>query len=56
MAGYTLINLKELLEQIGEDRTKVILFDFICPQNKDVENFFKSKSIEFSKQGIAMTF
>lgn len=56
MAGYMLVNLREMINNIGEDKTKVILSNFICPLNKDVNDFLKYKSIEFSKQGIAITY
>lgn len=56
MTGYTLINLREMIEQLGEDKTKTILSKFNCPHNKDVDDFLKFKSIEFSKQGIAITY
>lgn len=56
MTGYILVNLRELIEQLGEDKTKIILPNFICPQNKDVDDFLKFKSMEFSKQGIAITY
>lgn len=56
MSGYIQINLKDIIDELGEDRTKAILADFSCPANKDVEYFLKQKSIEFSKQGLASTF
>lgn len=56
MAGYVQINLRDMINNIGEDKTKIILSNFICPLNKDVDNFLKHKSIEFSKQGIAITY
>lgn len=55
MAGYTQINLKDMIEELGEDRTKTILAGFSCPLNGDVEFFLKKKSIEFMKQGLAST-
>lgn len=55
MTGYGIVNLKELVEQVGENRAKEILSTFSCPHNKDVEYFLRSKAIEFSKQGIAQT-
>lgn len=55
MTGYNLVNLKELIEQVGESRTKEILSDFSCPLNKDVEYFLHSKAIEFAKQSISQT-
>ena len=56
MSGYIGINLKEMIEQIGEVETKAILSDFSCPLNPDVENFLKNKAIEFSKQSISSTY
>lgn len=55
MTGYNLVNLKELVQEVGEIRTKEILSGFSCPMNKDVEYFLRSKAIEFSKQGLAQT-
>ncbi len=52
---YLRINLEDMLESIGEDRTKAILTEFSCEINRDVENFIKYKAIEFSKQSIAKT-
>lgn len=56
MSGYIGLNLKEMIEQIGEESVKRILSDFSCPLNADVENFLKHTAIEFSKQGIASTY
>lgn len=56
MSGYIGINLKEIIEQIGEVETKSILSDFSCPLNPDIENFLKNSAIEFSKQGISSTY
>lgn len=55
MVGYGIVNLKELIKEVGEDQTKEILSNFSCPLNKDVEYFLRNKAIEFSKQGIAQT-
>ena len=56
MAGYVKVNLKEIIDELGEDRAKSILADFVCPLNKDVEYFLKNKAIEFSKQGLSTTY
>lgn len=56
MSGYVLINLKNMLDEIGESEVKNILSDFYCPLNPDVELFLKQKAIEFSKQGISSTY
>ncbi len=55
MTGYNLVNLADMLDELGEDRVKSILFDYSCPLNKDIEYFLHYKAIEFSKQGLAKT-
>ena len=54
--GYKIINLKDIYNTIGDNKTKEILKDFKCELNKDVEYFIKEKAIEFSKQDISRTF
>ncbi len=55
MTGYGIVNLKELISEVGENQAKSVLSNFSCPLNNDVEYFLRSKAIEFSKQGIAQT-
>jgi len=55
MNSYIQINLKEMINEIGEDKTKEILSDFYSLDNEDVESFLRFKSIEFAKQGLAAT-
>ena len=54
-AKYVKINLDDIIEEFGEDRARSILADFSCGLNKDVEDFLRTKAIEFSKQSIAKT-
>ena len=55
MIGFKVVNLKLMLEELGEERVKSILSKFSCPLNEDVETFLRSKAIEFSKQGLSQT-
>lgn len=54
--GYKIINLKDIYNNLGEDRTRKILDDYKCELNQDVEYFLKEKAIEFSKQDISRTY
>lgn len=58
MDGYIQVSLLDLIEQVGEDRTKSILSDFSCPPNAELEGYIKtaSKGIEFARQKIAPTY
>lgn len=42
---YMVFNLLELFDIYGEDTLSDILSDFMCPQNKDVENLFKLRRL-----------
>jgi hypothetical protein len=53
--GFQIINLADMVIELGEDMTKHILLNFSCPLNRDIEHFLHNKSIEFSKQSLART-
>lgn len=55
MTGYRVVNLKALIEELGEDTAIGILSKFSCPLNPDVEFFLSKKAIEFAKNGWAQT-
>lgn len=55
MTGFKLINLKLMVEELGEEKTKELLSGFSCPLNEDVESFLRHKAIEFSKQSLSQT-
>ena len=54
--AYKIINIKDICNSIGEDKTREILSGYKCDLNSDVEYFLKEKAIEFSKQDISRTF
>lgn len=49
-------NLKDLLEELGEERVKDILAEFDCVYNEDVNYFLHEKAIEFTKRGFSTTY
>lgn len=55
LIGFSIANLKDLLDVLKEDRTKEILSSFCCDLNPDVESFLQNSAIEFQKQGISST-
>lgn len=55
MTGYTVVNLKLLIEEKGEEFAKEFLSRFSCPLNQDVEDFLRRKAVDFSKQGFSQT-
>lgn len=55
MKEYTVANILDLLETVGEDEVKDALSDFSCPQNKEIENFIHNNAIEFAKRKMSIT-
>lgn len=56
MKGYSIISLKDIVDEIGEMETRRLISSFSCPLNKDVEYYIRHTAIEFAKQNIAPTF
>lgn len=56
MNDFVIVNLRNVLERIGENNTKKILSEFYCPHNADVEYFLRYKAIEFCKQSVSSTY
>lgn len=52
---YTVINLYNLLNEIGESEASAVLSDFHCPIAPDVEDFIRKKAINFAQRGWAQT-
>lgn len=56
ITGFWQSNLRDLLAELGEERTSEILSAFECPLNPDVQRFLREKAILFSKHGYASTY
>ncbi len=55
MSGYTVINILDMLETVGEDELSSILSDFSCPRNREIEQFIHNNAIEFAKRKMSIT-
>lgn len=56
MNEFTPINILNMINSIGEDATKLVLSNFSCPLNSDIEMFLSQNAIEFAKKKISMTY
>lgn len=56
ITGFWQNNLRDLLAELGEERTSEILSAFECPLNPDVQSFLREKAILFSRHGYASTY
>ncbi|MDR1101071.1 MAG: N-acetyltransferase [Clostridiales bacterium] len=58
MKGYKIVQLKHLIESLGDEKVCGILSEFKCPKNPDVEKFLTdpNKAMNSTKQGKSRTF
>ncbi len=56
MSGYTVINILDMLETVGEDELCSILSDFLCLKNPEIECFIHNNAIEFAKRKMSITY
>ena len=55
MIGYSIVSLKDMIDVLGEKKSKEILSQFSCPLNADVESFIHNSAIELAKQSVSAT-
>lgn len=57
--GYKQINISDfvnaLTSEVGASDVRSVLPTFLCPLNKDIEEFYRLKAYEFDRQGISKT-
>ena len=56
MNEYTVMNILDLIDSVGENEVQNGLSDFLCPQNEDIENFIHNNAIEFAKRKLSITY
>lgn len=55
MNAYTTVNILDMINVIGEDSVSLILSDFSCPKNDEIENFIKKNAVDFAKRKMSIT-
>ncbi len=56
MNAYTTVNILDMIEAIGEDGVNLILSDFSCPLNGEIEHFVKDNAVDFAKRKLSVTY
>ena len=56
MKSYQLIPLRDLLSRMNENDVVVRLRSFVCPRDRDREDFLHNKAIIFEKKNMARTY
>ncbi len=55
MNAYSVVNILDMIEAIGENEVNGILSDFSCPKNAEIEYFLKNNAIDFAKKKMSAT-
>ena len=55
MIGYQKFSLREMIEELGDEKVSSIISEFSCPLNPDIEYFLKKKAIDFEKHRWSAT-
>lgn len=55
MKEYTVANILDLLETVGEDKVNFALSAFSCPRNEEIEDFIHNNAIDFAKKKMSIT-
>ena len=50
------MNILDFMDVIGEDNLKVVLSEFSCPKNLEIEEFMRKNAIEFAKRKTSITY
>lgn len=56
MNQYTVMNILDLIDSVGENEVRKGLSDFLCPQNIEIENFIRNNAIDFAKRKLSITY
>ncbi len=48
MSHFTSVNILDMINAIGEEELQLILSDFSCPKNHEIEEFVRKNAIEFA--------
>ena len=50
------VNIQDILISAGEESLRAILSSFVCPQNKEIEEFVQKNSIDFARRKLSVTY
>ena len=53
---FTSVNILDFLEDVGIEALEGLLQNFSCPLNWEIEDFLRTKAIDFAVKKISMTY
>lgn len=51
-----MVNILDMIDAIGEEELQLILSDFSCPKNQEIEHFVRKNAIEFARRKMSITY
>jgi hypothetical protein len=54
--NYSVLNILDLIDAIGEEKVKLLLSDFSCSKNTEIETFVHYRGVEFSKKNMSIMY
>lgn len=54
--NFSLVNILDFINAVGKDLVQAILENFSCPKNPEIEDFLKTKAIDFALKKISVTY
>lgn len=56
MSDYVVVNILDFMDAIGEERLRVVLSQFSCPKNLEIQEFMRKNAIGFAKKKTSITY
>lgn len=56
MSNFETVNILDMIDAIGEEELQLILSDFSCPKNQEIEHFVRKNAIEFARRKMSITY
>lgn len=56
MNEYSVFNILDMAEAIGEKNLKELLSDFCCPKNEEIQHFVRDNAYEFARKKLSVTY
>lgn len=54
--AYSVLNLGDMIKEIGEEKCRQLIANFSCPLDPDIEYFLKQKAILFENLDLSRTY
>jgi len=56
VSSFETVNILDMIDAIGEEELQLILSDFSCPKNQEIEHFVRKNAIEFARRKMSITY